>query len=204
MSSISPDDIRWNDEARTKILEDSDRVLREAVLDIAATHADGSWEDAFAELNARLKDQFIDFEPGPDLRKYAEAIVAGEIEGGGGASNDSDASSSDSSADAGSSDTATTDAAATGEERASDIAADAGASEPATPETDGSADEASTGTADSGSSASESTDTANGTDTATDTGTEDPASGDASDGNEAPNETIDDPSDPTVTDEPSA
>ncbi|PSL37749.1 hypothetical protein CLV49_1356 [Labedella gwakjiensis] len=196
MSSISPDDIRWNDEARTKILEDSDRVLREAVLGVASTHADGSWEDAFAELNARLKDQFIDFEPGPDLRKYAEAIVAGEIDGAGGASSDADASSSDDSADAGSSDTATTDAAATGEERASDIAADAGASEPATPETDGSADEASTGTGDSDSSSDSDSDS--------DSGTEDPASGDTSDGNEAPNETIDDPSDPTVTDEPSA
>jgi len=61
MSSINPDDIRWNDEARAKILDDSDRVLREAVVDVASSHSTGSWEDAFAELNARLKDQFIDF-----------------------------------------------------------------------------------------------------------------------------------------------
>jgi len=196
MSSISPDDIRWNDEARAKILEDSDRVLREAVLGVASTHADGSWEDAFAELNARLKDQFIDFEPGPDLRKYAEVIVAGEIEGAGGTSDDADSGDAGDSAGTGytgtestgteSTGTETTDAAAAGEERASDIAADAGASEPATPETDGSADEASANTVSAGD------------------GTEDPASGDTSDGQEAPNETIDDPSDPTVTDEPSA
>ena len=72
-------DIRWNDEARAKILDDADRVLREAVLDLARTHSDKSWEESFAELNARLKDRFIDFEPGPDLRKYAEAISAGEF-----------------------------------------------------------------------------------------------------------------------------
>lgn len=201
MSSISPDDIRWNDEARTKILEDSDRVLREAVLGVASTHADGSWEDAFAELNARLKDQFIDFEPGPDLRKYAEAIVAGEIDGAGGAS----ASQESSDPGEGAADSGATDEASTGEERASDIAADAGASEPATPETDGSADEASTAAESAESTQSaETTESAETDDTSAGSGSEDPASGDASDGNEAPNETIDDPSDPTVTDEPSA
>ncbi|PPF18556.1 hypothetical protein [Rathayibacter sp. AY1A7] len=75
-------DIRWNDEARDKILEDSARVLREAVLDLATSKKGEPWEDVFAELNARLKDRFIDFEPGPDLRKYAEAVSAGEIETG--------------------------------------------------------------------------------------------------------------------------
>lgn len=142
MSSISPDDIRWNDEARGKILEDSDRVLREAVLDIAGSHADGSWEDAFAELNARLKDRFIDFEPGPDLRRYAEAIVAGEIEGASSASTDS--------SDAGSTDTGDDSAAGDGggayaDRTADQIAADAGLSEPATPETDGSAPDSDAG-----------------------------------------------------------
>ncbi|WP_165063589.1 hypothetical protein [Marisediminicola senii] len=73
-------DIRWNDEARAKILDDSDRVLQEAVLDLAKTMVGEPSDAAFAELNARLKDRFIDFEPGPDLRKYADAIVAGEIE----------------------------------------------------------------------------------------------------------------------------
>lgn len=72
-------DTRWNDAARAKILDDSDRVLREAVLDLAKTKRGEPWEDVFAELNARLKDRFIDFEPGPDLRMYAEAITGGEI-----------------------------------------------------------------------------------------------------------------------------
>lgn len=73
-------DIIWNDEARAKILDDADRVLREAVVDIARTHAGISSDDAFAELTARLKDRFIDWEPGPDLRKYADAIAAGKID----------------------------------------------------------------------------------------------------------------------------
>jgi len=78
---VSDIEIRWNDEARAKILEDSDRVLSEAVLDLGTTMAGRPWEDAFAELNSRLKDRFIDFEPGPDLRKYAEAIANGDFGG---------------------------------------------------------------------------------------------------------------------------
>ncbi|WP_243695935.1 hypothetical protein [Labedella phragmitis] len=149
MSSISPDDIRWNDEARAKILDDSDRVLREAVLDVAGTHADGSWEDAFAELNARLKDRFIDFEPGPDLRRFAEAIVADEIEGvGGGSTGSSAAAGADSeTTSSGSSDdsTAGDGGGAYADRTADQIAADAGLSEPATPETDGSAPDSEAG-----------------------------------------------------------
>lgn len=73
-------EIRWNDTARAKILDDADRVLREAVLEIAGSHDGRSSDDAFAALNAKLKDRFIDFEPGPDLRKYADAIANGEID----------------------------------------------------------------------------------------------------------------------------
>lgn len=72
-------EIQWNEPARAKILEDADRVLREAVLDIARSNDGVSSDEAFAELNARLKDRFIDYEPGPDIRKYADAIAAGEI-----------------------------------------------------------------------------------------------------------------------------
>ena len=75
------DDIRWNEPARAKILDDADAVLREAVLDIARTQGGISSDDAFVELNRRMKDRFIDYEPGPDIRKYADAIAAGEIEG---------------------------------------------------------------------------------------------------------------------------
>lgn len=76
---MQPDEIQWNEQARAKILSDSDRVLREAVLAVAGTHGGGSSDEAFAELNSRLKDRFIDYEPGPDLRKYADAIANGEI-----------------------------------------------------------------------------------------------------------------------------
>ena len=72
-------EIRWNDEARAKILDDSDRVLREAVLDLAKTRGADSADDLFAEINTRMKGRFIDYEPGPDVRKYAEAIAAGEF-----------------------------------------------------------------------------------------------------------------------------
>src|ERR1700710_1153847 len=72
-------DIKWNNEARTKILDDSDRVLREAVLDLAKTMSGNDPDDVYSALYARLKDRFIDFEPGPDIRKYANAISSGEI-----------------------------------------------------------------------------------------------------------------------------
>jgi hypothetical protein len=77
---MTTDDIRWNDQARTKILDDSDRVLKEAVLDVARLDGEISSDRAFEELNARLKTRFIDYEPGPDIRKYADAIAAGEID----------------------------------------------------------------------------------------------------------------------------
>lgn len=74
-------EIRWNDEARAKILEDSDRVLREAVIDVAAAKSGGDATEIYEELIGRLKDRFIDFEPGPDIRTYADAIAAGDVAG---------------------------------------------------------------------------------------------------------------------------
>jgi hypothetical protein len=74
------EDIRWNDAAHAKILDDADRVLREAVIDIARSSGELTSDQAFAELTSRLKDRFIDWEPGPDLRTYADAIAAGEID----------------------------------------------------------------------------------------------------------------------------
>ncbi|GAA4191126.1 hypothetical protein GCM10022219_09490 [Microbacterium oryzae] len=71
-------DVTWNEEARAKILDDSDAVLREAVRSVAASGGISS-DDAFAQLNSMLKDRFIDYEPGPDIRKYADAIAAGEF-----------------------------------------------------------------------------------------------------------------------------
>jgi hypothetical protein len=72
-------DITWNEPARAKILDDADRVLQEAVVDIARSGDGITSDEAFAQLNARLKDKFIDWEPGPDLRTYADAIAAGDI-----------------------------------------------------------------------------------------------------------------------------
>jgi hypothetical protein len=74
-------EIRWNEEAREKILQDSDRVLREAVHTAASELEGEDWEAVYQRLYEQLKDRFIDFEPGPDLRKYAEAVSRGEISG---------------------------------------------------------------------------------------------------------------------------
>lgn len=72
-------EVAWNEPARAKILQDADRVLREAVLEVARSDGDVSSDAAFARLNALLKDRFIDYEPGPDLRTYADAIANGEF-----------------------------------------------------------------------------------------------------------------------------
>lgn len=77
---MKPSEITWNDEARAKILSDSDRVLREAVIDLAATKSGATSDELFAELNTRMRGRFIDYETGPDIRKYADAVAAGEIE----------------------------------------------------------------------------------------------------------------------------
>ncbi|WP_309068425.1 hypothetical protein [Microbacterium sp.] len=71
-------DVTWNEAARAKILQDADAVLRGAVRSVAAK-GEVSSDDAFVQLNALLKDRFIDYEPGPDIRKYADAIAAGEF-----------------------------------------------------------------------------------------------------------------------------
>jgi hypothetical protein len=86
VGAMQTSDITWNDEARAKILDDADRVLREAVQEVASSHGPAAAEPAdsdavYAELNRHLKDRFIDYEPGPDVRKYADAIVAGELDG---------------------------------------------------------------------------------------------------------------------------
>jgi len=72
-------DIKWNEQAREKILLDADKALREAVRE-AASSLSGSGKDKVYEfLFEKLKGQFVDFQPGPDLTKYAEAVAAGEI-----------------------------------------------------------------------------------------------------------------------------
>jgi len=72
-------EIRWNDEAREKILSDSDKLLRDTVLELADSMTGEDSDAIFAELNGRLKVHFIDYETGPDIRKYADAIAAHEL-----------------------------------------------------------------------------------------------------------------------------
>jgi hypothetical protein len=74
-------DVRWNDEARDKILRDSDRVLQEAVQTVNSELAGENWEKSFARLIQLLEGRFIDFEPGPDIRTYAEAIQDRRFDG---------------------------------------------------------------------------------------------------------------------------
>lgn len=73
-------DVRWNEEARAKVLQDADDVLQNAVVLLARTMNGAESDAIFAALNQHLKDKFIDYAPGPDIRKYADAISAGEIE----------------------------------------------------------------------------------------------------------------------------
>ena len=81
VEGMNESEIRWNDEARAKVLSDADRVLREAVVELNGSMQGTSSDEVYAALNERLKDRFIDYEPGPDVRKYADAIAAGEISG---------------------------------------------------------------------------------------------------------------------------
>ncbi|RFA16992.1 hypothetical protein B7R22_01435 [Subtercola boreus] len=77
---MNASEIRWNDEARAKVLTDSDNVLRDAVVELNGSMQGKPSDEIYAALNERLKDRFIDYEPGPDVRKYADAIAAGDIE----------------------------------------------------------------------------------------------------------------------------
>ena len=56
-------------------------MLRDAVLELSATMANASSDEVYAELNSRLKDRFIDYKPGPDIRRFADAIAAHDIDG---------------------------------------------------------------------------------------------------------------------------
>lgn len=72
-------DVTWNEQARDKILLDADRALQEAVRDAAQSLSGKDKDEVYKFLFERLKDQFVDFQPGPDLTKYAEAVAAGEL-----------------------------------------------------------------------------------------------------------------------------
>lgn len=72
-------DVKWNEEARQKILLDADRALQEAVREAAASRQGNDRDGIYQFLFEKLKDQFVDFQPGPDLSRYADAIASGEL-----------------------------------------------------------------------------------------------------------------------------
>ncbi|KIC65334.1 hypothetical protein PUN71_008630 [Arthrobacter sp. NQ7] len=75
-------DVKWNDQAREKILLDADRALQEAVQEAASSLSGSDKDQVYKFLFEKLKDQFVDFQPGPDLTKYAEAVAGGELDSG--------------------------------------------------------------------------------------------------------------------------
>ncbi|MHA7174823.1 hypothetical protein ACX80B_17340 [Arthrobacter monumenti] len=72
-------DVKWNEEARQKILNDADRALQVAAREAAQTLPDADRDTVYEFLVEKLEGQFVDFKPGPDLGDYADAIVAKEI-----------------------------------------------------------------------------------------------------------------------------
>jgi hypothetical protein len=76
-------DVKWNDQAREKILADADRALQEAVGEAASSLPDAGKDEVYKFLFEKLKDQFVDFQPGPDLTQYAAAVAGGEFSGAG-------------------------------------------------------------------------------------------------------------------------
>lgn len=76
-------DVTWNEQAREKILLDADRVLQEAVREAAETLAGADKDQIYKFLFERLEGQFVDFQPGPDLTRYAEAVANGDFGSGG-------------------------------------------------------------------------------------------------------------------------
>ncbi|MGN7148926.1 hypothetical protein ACTHQ6_08010 [Arthrobacter sp. SAFR-179] len=73
-------DVKWNEQAREKILLDADRALQEAVREAASSLSGSGKDQVYKFLFEKLKDQFVDFQPGPDLSQYAEAVANGELD----------------------------------------------------------------------------------------------------------------------------
>lgn len=72
-------DVKWNEPAREKILSDADKALQEAVKEAATSHSGEDRDQVYKFLFEKLQPQFVDFEPGPDLSKYADAVANGEF-----------------------------------------------------------------------------------------------------------------------------
>lgn len=76
-------DVKWNEQAREKILLDADRALQEAVREAASSLQNAGKDEVYKFLFEKLQPQFVDFQPGPDLTQYAEAVAAGKISANG-------------------------------------------------------------------------------------------------------------------------
>lgn len=76
-------DVAWNEQAREKILLDADRALQEAVKKAASSLSNADKDEVYKFLFEELKDRFVDFQPGPDLTEYAEAVANGDFSSGG-------------------------------------------------------------------------------------------------------------------------
>jgi hypothetical protein len=72
-------DVKWNEQAREKILSDADKALQEAVKEAVATLSGGDRDQVYKFLFEKLQPQFVDFEPGPDLSEYADAVASGKF-----------------------------------------------------------------------------------------------------------------------------
>ncbi|GAB3521052.1 hypothetical protein [Arthrobacter monumenti] len=72
-------DVKWNEEARQKILYDADYALQQALREAAQTLPDANRDRVYEFLVGKLEGQFVDFQPGPDLGEYAGAVAAGDI-----------------------------------------------------------------------------------------------------------------------------
>lgn len=73
--------VKWNEQAREKILSDADKALQQAVQEAASTHSGGDRDEVYKFLFEKLQPQFVDFKPGPDLSRYADAVANGEFDG---------------------------------------------------------------------------------------------------------------------------
>lgn len=72
-------EVRWNEEARKKILVDADHALQEALRNASNSLPESNRNEVYESVFKELEGQFVDFEPGPDLGDYVDALVEGKL-----------------------------------------------------------------------------------------------------------------------------